>query len=201
MPIRARRQAISHVQHTLFASQSQRGPAKAVAVDCEMGTAVSGNSELIRVTMIDYFTLEPLVDRLVYPDVPMQHYNTRYSGVTAACMRQAVRGKTCLFGRDAAREELMKHIDLATIVVMHGGHNDLSALRWIHPTIIDTFLLEGYQGQTPGGRSLKALCARFFGIGIQQGKGHDSHEDAAACRELVHRWVVSIPSACGARQY
>jgi RNA exonuclease 1 len=49
----------------------------AVALDCEMGTAASGESELIRVTMVDYFSDEILVDNLVEPGVRMLHLNTR----------------------------------------------------------------------------------------------------------------------------
>jgi len=61
-----------------------------VAIDCEMGTAKSGDSELIRVTLIDYFSSEILVDKLVYPDVAMEHYNTRFSGVTRKEMENAL---------------------------------------------------------------------------------------------------------------
>lgn len=39
----------------------------AVALDCEMGTAISGDVELIRISMIDYFSGEVLVDSLVSP--------------------------------------------------------------------------------------------------------------------------------------
>jgi RNA exonuclease 1 len=42
-----------------------------------MGTAASGESELIRVTMVDYFSDEILVDNLVEPGVRMLHLNTR----------------------------------------------------------------------------------------------------------------------------
>lgn len=168
-------------------------PVQAIALDCEMGTAKSGNTELIRLTAVEFFTSEPLIDTLVRPTVPMQHCNTRYSGVTAAAMRTAVKEKSCLFGRDAARQELMKFIDLNTVVVVHRGQNDLSALRWTHPAVIDTFILEGYHSEMRGGRSLKALCVSLLNIDIQKGKGHDSHEDALACRELVHRWTKVIP--------
>lgn len=173
---------------------------QAIALDCEIGTAKSGNSELIRLTAVDFFTLEPLIDTLVQPNVPKQHYNTRYSGVTAAAMREAVKEKSCLFGRDAARKELMKLISMDTIVVVHGGHNDFSALRWSHPAVIDTFILEGYRGEIKCGRSLKALCSGLLNIDIQKGKGHDSYEDAVACRELVHHWTEMIPVGSATRK-
>lgn len=118
----------------------------------------------------------------------MQHYNTRFPGVTAASMRTAVRQKTCLFGRGTAREEPIKVVEFDTIFVIHGGNGDLSALRWSHASVVDTFILEKYREEIVSGRSLNALCTRHLGINVQQGQGHNSLENAAACRELVHRW-------------
>lgn len=113
----------------------------AVAIDCEMGTAVSGECELIRVTVIDYFTSEVLVDRLVYPKEKMAHYNTRYSGVTRGAMEKARAAKTCFFGRDQAREAVWKFVGPNTIIIGHSLNNDLRALRWIHSNVVDTHLL------------------------------------------------------------
>src|SRR5450432_3975662 len=76
----------------------------AVAIDCEMGTARSGDSELIRVTLIDYFSSVILVDSLVYPDVAMEHYNTRFSGVTTGQMELARKQGRCLMGKERARK-------------------------------------------------------------------------------------------------
>lgn len=109
-------------------------------------------------------------------------------------MRATAKQKMCLLGRDAAREELMKVVEPDTVVVVHGGNNDFSALRWSHMCVVDTFILEGYRGKIGSGRSLKALCTGLLDISIQQGKGHDNFEDAAACRELVHHWTLSIPT-------
>jgi hypothetical protein len=50
-------------------------------IDCEMGIAQSGERELIRIALIDYFTSAVLVDHLVYPDVEIQDYNPRFPGV------------------------------------------------------------------------------------------------------------------------
>jgi len=114
----------------------------AVAIDCEMGTGLSGDSELIRVTLIDYFSSETLVDSLVYPDVPMQHYNTRFSGVSRKDMEIAVKTGNCIKGRNNALMAIWQFIGPQTVVVAHSGNNDLSSLRWIHPTMFDTHLVE-----------------------------------------------------------
>jgi RNA exonuclease 1 len=158
-----------------------------------MGTAASGETELIRLTALDYFTEKILIDKLVKPSVPMKHFNTRYSGITAADMRTAVNRRQCFFGRDAARNQLWEFIDPDTIVMVHGGNNDLSALRWIHPLVIDSFILDSYGPKTEGGRSLKNLCSQILHMSVQAGKGHDSLEDALACRELIHCCAHSIP--------
>jgi DNA polymerase III epsilon subunit-like protein len=113
-------------------------------------------------------------------------------------MNEAVRRGTCLFGRDAARTALWKHIGPETIVVVHGGHNDFNSLRWIHANVIDTFMLESYTGiKTLGGNSLKNLCKTKLEVDVQDisKTGHCSLEDAMACRELVHNWILQIPDS------
>jgi RNA exonuclease 1 len=114
----------------------------AVAIDCEMGTAVDGDSELIRLTVVDYFTSEVLIDRLVYPDIAMKHFNTRWSGITRGDMEQSRRRGRCIMGRDAARRALFHYIGPSTIVVGHSAQNDLSSLRWIHHRVVDSHMIE-----------------------------------------------------------
>lgn len=206
-----------------------------------MGISRTGETELIRLTAIDFFSGTVLIDALVSPSVPMKHFNTRYSGVSARDMREAVRYGTAIHGRDAARQLLLEYVGPETVVVVHGGQNDFTALRWIHPCIVDTFILEGYvktipatvampagdgarggvgddtgsggQEQTQEGqgsrkssdkpqkRSLQHLCMVKLGLAVQGNRpgkrrvGHDSYEDAMACRELVVDWFKMIPDA------
>ncbi|KAK4107265.1 hypothetical protein N656DRAFT_849561 [Canariomyces notabilis] len=115
---------------------------QAIAIDCEMGTARDGEKELIRLTAIDYFTGEVLVDSLVYPDVDMLCYDTRYSGVTRGDMERARRQVRCLLGKGAARRALWSFVGPETVVVGHSAQNDLAALRWVHTCVVDSFLLE-----------------------------------------------------------
>lgn len=161
---------------------------KAVALDCEMGVSVTGDSELIRVSMVDYFSGETLVDSLVYPAVKMWHFHTRYTGVTQATMENARRAKECIRGRDDARRILWQYIGPDTVVVMHGGKADLLALRIIHRPVIDTYLVENLRKGRGEKRSLKHLARIILARRIQQGC-HNSLEDARTCRELAH-WYV-----------
>jgi RNA exonuclease 1 len=103
----------------------------AVAIDCEMGTARNGDSELIRLSAVDYLTGEVLINNLVKPDQPMLHLNTKWSGVTWDQMNEAVRRKTTLKGKVGARKLLWRFVAPETVVVGHSVHNDLKALKWM----------------------------------------------------------------------
>ena len=113
----------------------------AVAIDCEMGTAFDGESELIRLSLIDYFTGNTLIDSLVYPDIAMQHDKTRWSGVKRTDMVKSRREGRCIIGKAAARAALFRYVGPSTIVVGHGAQNDLASLRWIHNQIVDNFII------------------------------------------------------------
>lgn len=187
---------VSQAQRS-FLAQQRSDVRHALALDCEMGTSTLNEPELIRLSAVDYFSNETLIDSLVKPSMAMLHYNTKYSGVTRTDMIAAERSRTCIFGRDAARKRLMRFVGPETTVIVHGGQNDLTALRWIHPQIVDTFILAGYDSSKPeGGRSLKNLCSRNLGREVQVGKkGHCSLEDARATRELAHWFMEQIPSS------
>lgn len=182
----------------------------AVALDCEMGTPKPGttfDSVLIRISLVDFFTGESLIDQLVQPTCEMLHYNTKYSGVTFADMRIASRSGQTIRGTDAAREKLLRYVDANTFIVMHGGDNDLRSLRLIHPAnrIIDTHILETYHQEVKDKKlkkNLKDVCMRRCGIVVQDAKlqngraaGHNSLEDAMACREIVCAWIRDIPNS------
>jgi DNA polymerase III epsilon subunit-like protein len=107
-----------------------------------MGVSWSGDSELIRLTLVDYFSGEVLIDRLVYPSVAMSHYSTKYSGVSRQAMEEARHYGTCIMGRDAARLAVWTHVGPSTVVVGHSSCHDLAALRWIHPLVVDSYVIE-----------------------------------------------------------
>lgn len=130
---------------------------QAVAIDCEMGTAESGDNELIRVTLIDYFSSAVLVDSLVYPDVAMSHYNTCFSGVTKKDMEMASARGRCFRGRDQARTAVWRFVGPNTIVVGHSAHNDLNAMRWIHSVVVDTWLIESTNAKTAKAKAEREL--------------------------------------------
>ncbi|KAK8001744.1 hypothetical protein PG991_013966 [Apiospora marii] len=193
----------------------------AVVFDCEMGVTEEGESELIRVSVVDYFTSAVLLDSLVWPDVRMKDLSTPFSGVSWKALNDARRNKTCLFGREKARKAVWSLISPETVVIGHGANNDLNILRWIHPNIVDTLLVEqrlrekeneakeqeaktddqqeaeikpsGGGGGGGGGMSLKKLAKDRLGRVIQaKGRGHDSIEDSIATRDILHWHVARI---------
>lgn len=131
-----------HFEHTPSRRPGDKAAQVAVAVDCEMGTAASGECELIRVSMVDYFSGTVLLDSLVWPDVQMAHFNTRFSGVTRQAMNEARRNRTCLFGRRGARQAIWNYVGPDTVVIGHSLNSDLTSLRWIHYRVADTLLIE-----------------------------------------------------------
>ncbi|KAJ5206400.1 hypothetical protein N7472_002848 [Penicillium cf. griseofulvum] len=157
----------------------------AVALDCEMGITDLGEQELIRVSAVDYFTGEILLDKLVFPKVRMFHTNLRFSGVNWNILYAAKNAGKALDGRDAAREQLFRYIGPNTVLVLHGGRADLLALRIIHHCIVDTMRFAE--------ASLQENAKECLGRDIQQGEGHDSLEDALACRDIAHHYIKNLP--------
>ena len=112
-----------------------------VVFDCEMGVSLAGDSEVISISAIDYFTGETLLDTLVYPDLEIVSTQARFSGVTKHELNIAETEGTCIMGRDNARQKMWEFIGPDTIIVGHGLNNDLACLRWVHYLVLDTNVL------------------------------------------------------------
>ncbi|KAJ5087028.1 hypothetical protein NUU61_008335 [Penicillium alfredii] len=164
---------------------------KAIALDCEMGISMTGDHELIRLSAIDFFTGEILVDSLVWPKVPLLHPNTSWSGITWGMLRGARNKGNCINGRHKALEKLWQYASPETIVVAHGGSSDMLALRWMHRRVLDTCRVEKLRPDGHVRPRLRNLAEARLNRKIQQGQGHDSLEDATACRDLAHWYVVN----------
>lgn len=175
-------------------SRKAKDQRRAIVLDCEMGISARGESELIWVAAVDFFTGEVLLDSLVYPKVPMKHLSTRYSGVTWSMLRSAKNARRCLNGRDEARRRLFQWVGPETIVVTHGGRGDLLVLRWIHRRVVDTSEVEGRRKDAETQRALAHLTAVHLKKSIQKGRGHDCLEDTVACRDLAKWYVDNVPA-------
>jgi DNA polymerase III epsilon subunit-like protein len=163
----------------------------AVALDCEMvGVGSNGcQSELGRISVIDYLTGEVLIDRLVQPTRKVKDWRSRFSGITKKTMEKAVANGLALHGWPEARTELWKYVDADTIIVGQALNHDFEVLKMWHTRVVDSGILakEVVDPNINRQWGLKTLCKEFLAVEIQnQGKkGHDSVEDAFAAREVV----------------
>jgi DNA polymerase III epsilon subunit-like protein len=164
---------------------------RAIVLDCEMvGVGREGStSELARISAIDFFTGILLVDTLVEPLLDVTDWRTKWSGVTAKAMNEAVASGDAVKGSTAARTELFKFMDSQTILVGHSLQFDLAALGIHHDATVDSSILaKSAVGKgVKQGWALKTLCKEFLKITVQDNgrNGHDAVEDALAAREVV----------------
>lgn len=120
------------------------------------------------------------------PDEPITNYLTDYSGITPDMMANT----TTTLRR--AQKHVRKFVDHNVILVGHGLHNDLKALKLTHPYCIDTSIIYHHSRGPPFRPGLKWLSSRYLKRDIQNtdpnhgGRvGHDPREDATATLDLV----------------
>jgi DNA polymerase III epsilon subunit-like protein len=146
-------------------------------------------SELARLSAIDWFTGELVIDALVQPDCVVTDWRTKWSGITAEIMEVAVTSGDALKGSSAARAELFKYMDSSTVLVGHALRYDLAALGIHHNVMVDSAVLakEAVGKNVRRDWGLKTLCTELLGVTVQDhgNDGHDSVEDALAAREVV----------------
>lgn len=153
---------------------------KALGIDCEMGYTTEG-FELLRITAMDFFTGEEVLDVLVRPIGTIVDFNTKWSGIAE------IKPEALTF------EELIKLLgeimDCNTILIGHGLENDLNAMRLIHTKVVDTAILYPRLKTSPTFRfPLKYLTFKYLNRTIQTGE-HDSGEDALAAIDVVKYFI------------
>ena len=167
----------------------------AAVIDCEMVGVHMGYSELARLSAVDFFSGETLVDRFVDPKEKVVDWRTPYSGVTPQVLAKAKASGELLDGLMEAREVLLEHIDDDTVLIGHTMNNDLDVLRITSHRIVDIqILLKDIASRQTQGLGLQTATKRFLGKDVQNhGKqGHDSLEDALATREVL-LWCINYP--------
>jgi DNA polymerase III epsilon subunit-like protein len=149
-------------------------------------------SELILLSVVDFFTAEVLINSLVKPSVPVMSWRTQYSGVSENMMREAVAAGNYIDGWQGARALLFQYIDTDTIIMGHSLHYDLDQLRLIHQKVIDSSMLIPKLKSSKHG--VQGLSAELFRKQVQRGGryGHDCLEDTLATRELII-WCLRNP--------
>lgn len=166
-----------------------------VVVALKTGINRWGEQELIRLSVVDLYSGQVIIDNLVWPNNPMLHLDTSNSCITWEMMHNAHARGLCLEGREGALRRLWDFVTPNTYVVLHEGQKELIHLRWAHRKVIDTHELEGRMpASKEKNRTLKRLAFVHLKRRIQQGRfGLDSLEDAMACRDLVFWYGKHLP--------
>jgi len=149
------------------------------SVDCEM-CITSAGSELTRICVVDS-SLKVVYHSLVMPPRPITNYLTQYSGIT----EELLQGVTTSLSQ--VQEALSNLLPPDAILIGHSLNSDLTALKLMHPYVIDTSVCFNISGDRRRKAKLAVLSHLFLNKAIQtQGKlGHSPIEDALAAMNLV----------------
>ena len=139
------------------------GVENVLSLDCEMAFTSLGY-EMIRLTIVDFFTGETLFDHVIQPVGEIVDLNSDFSGV------HEIDRTKCPTYREAIDMFLSeKLINKNSILIGHGLENDLNVMRIFHNKVIDTAVL---YSKTKFKVSLKNLAFEFLSRKIQNGE-HD----------------------------
>ena len=166
---------------------------RAVVLDCEMGGDRFNRSELILLSVVDFFSAEVLFDTLVDPSTPICDWRSRWSGVTKRAMDGARTSSNAVSGWRAARSLVLSHIDANTVAIGFALENDLDQLRLVHPNFVDARLAIPCLTGNGNKHGVRSLTAELLGKTVQiDARGHNCLEDTFAARELM-LWCLRNP--------
>ncbi|EJD76767.1 exonuclease [Loa loa] len=148
------------------------------AVDCEMCTTETGESELTRISIVNE-CYEVLLDTLVKPRNRIVDYVTKYSGITEK-MLENVNVRV-----EDVQKALSHILPNDAILVGHTLECDFNAMRITHPYCVDISLCLNLSGKDRQRSSLKTLARIFLNEEIQGENGHCSVDDAVITMRLL----------------
>lgn len=164
---------------------------KVIVLDCEMAYSDHDTDEAVSICIVDFFTGEVLMNKLVKPHEVIVEHRSRTHGITRKGLNTALRQGQTLNGWRETRKELFTHIDSNTVIIGHAVHNDLRVLRVCHTKVLDTMILtnnavSGGERLSRRNWSLQSLCEELFGLHIRaSSKKHSALEDTMAAREIA----------------
>ncbi|VBB25961.1 unnamed protein product [Acanthocheilonema viteae] len=148
------------------------------AIDCEMCTTETGESELTRISIVNE-CYEVLLDTLVKPRNRITDYVTKYSGITEE-MLQNVNVRV-----EDVQRALSHILPNDAILVGHTLECDFNAMHITHPYCVDISLCLNLSGKDRQRSSLKTLARIFLDEEIQGENGHCSVDDAVITMRLL----------------
>ncbi|CCH42454.1 RNA exonuclease 3 [Wickerhamomyces ciferrii] len=149
-----------------------------VGLDCEMGYTTRG-LEMIRLTIVDFFSGSTIFDEIVKPSGEVLDLNTNWSGVSKIPPESLT--------LDGVYDVILGSIiNEDTIIVGHGLENDLNVMRLVHHNIVDTAIL--FPKSLDKKFSLKDLSFQFLDRKIQGGE-HSSEEDSLAAIDIIKHHI------------
>lgn len=148
-------------------------------LDCEMCRTAKAENELTRVSIVDE-NYQSVYETLVRPSNPITNYLTEWSGITAEMMKDVT--KTL----KQVQEDVQNLLPPDAILVGQSLNCDLSAMRLMHPYVIDTSVIFNIHGDRNKKAKLQVLAKTFLNLEIQMKKtGHSSIEDSIASLKLT----------------
>ncbi|CAJ0543793.1 Ff.00g039290.m01.CDS01 [Fusarium sp. VM40] len=164
---------------------------KVIVLDCEMAYSDCDTDEAVSICVVDFFSGEVLMNKLVKPHEVIVQHRSRTHGITRKRLNTALSQGQTLKGWRETRKELFTHIDSNTVIIGHAVQNDMRVLRVCHTTVFDTMILTNnavFGDERIGGRnwSLQSLCEDLFSLRIRAGSNkHSALEDTMAAREIA----------------
>ena len=170
----------------------------ALALDCEMCSTkdpVSGNKDdkaLLRISVVNGNNIEDIIlDSLVMPSMPIDEYRTHIHGISPSHMENVT------FTLRHAQAALRQICCDKTVLIGHAIINDLQALKFYHPLVIDTSFLYRRETESPDiwkPASLAACVASVLPKEDRLKLSHDSVTDAQMTQRIAERYLNFGPS-------
>ncbi|KAJ5272967.1 hypothetical protein N7478_008092 [Penicillium angulare] len=167
----------------------------AIVLHCATGRNYSGEAELLRVSAVDFYSGEVLIDTLVSPYGMLLHTDQRNSGISSAMLDNAEKIGYISEDRNAVREALFKFVNPQTTLIVHNGQQLLWLLRWIHLRIIDAYELQKRRFGERAPWDLSQLTSDLLCRRVGQNNRNDNLENVFAIRDCVHWFAVNMPEA------
>ncbi|GBG73604.1 hypothetical protein CBR_g16947 [Chara braunii] len=165
-------------------------PERLISLDCEMCLSVDGVKEVIKACVVDR-DLNVLLSTDVRPTLEVGDYCTEFTGINAENL-----GKDGIVSFLELQSRMAALLTPGTILIGHGLHHDLRALKIDHARVIDTSLLFRFKDMEQAVPGLSLVCKTLLKETMRDGssKVHDCLQDAIIPMKLVLHELANGPT-------